>query len=237
MDSEKIIIILLGVIVILLVAAFVLFGPFAGKDVTMSMTTADTLYDGDYYGISLKGSDGSPIANATVNVTIIDSGGGRNPQLIVTDEKGEGQMQMNGLTPAQYTVELSYGGGNGYKANKTNTTIEMKAATTSSNSGASSGGKTVTLELPAFDNKYSTTVGEYRIEAMKWTGASVGGLGVWVYKNGQPLSKSSYMSRGYVHMDGNWKWTEWGQGGSGSNSYHKYPVSNGVEIQKVEVSF
>lgn len=237
MDNDRIIIILLAVIVVLLSVAFVLFGPFAAKDMNMVMTTADTLYDGDNYGISLTGADGTPIANATVNVTIIDSAGGRNPQVIVTDEKGEGLLQLNGLTPGRYTVELSYGGGNGYKSNQTTTEIEMKASTTSDASGSSSGGHTVSIDLPAFDNRYSTTVGEYRIEAMKWSGTTVGGLGVWVYKNGQPLGKSSYMSRGYVYMDGNWKWTEWGQGGQGSDSYHKYPVSSNVQIQKVEVSF
>lgn len=235
MDHDKIIIILLAVIVVLLSAAFVLFGPFAAKDVNMVMTTAATLYDGDNYGISLTGADGTPIANATVNVTIIDSAGGRNPQVIVTDEKGEGLLQLNGLTPGRYSVELSYGGGNGYKSNQTTTEIEMKASTTSEASG-SSGGHTVSIDLPAFDNKYSKTVGEYRIEAMKWSGTTVGGLGVWVYKNGQMVDKSSYLSRGYICMNGNWKWTEWAHGEDGS-TYHKYPVSSDVQIQKVEVSF
>ena len=71
---------------------------------------------------------------------------------------------------------------------------------------------------------------------MKWRGTTVGGLGVYVYKNGQMVDKNSYLSRGYICMDGKWKWTDWGTGESGSNSYHKYPVSNDVIIEKVEVS-
>lgn len=72
---------------------------------------------------------------------------------------------------------------------------------------------------------------------MKWQGSTVGGFGVWLYKNGQQVSKESYSSRAYFYMDGEWKWSEWDIRGSGSNSYHKYPVSTGVLIEKVEVRF
>lgn len=75
MENEKIIIILLVVILALLLSAFMLFGPFSGKDVEMSVITSDTLYDGDNFGISLKSSEGTPVANAVVNVTIIDEKG------------------------------------------------------------------------------------------------------------------------------------------------------------------
>ena len=89
--------------------------------------------------------------------------------------------------------------------------------------------------MPGFDTKYTKTVGEYTLEAQKWRGGSVGGFGVWLYKNGELVYKDSYLSRAYFYMDGEWKWSEWGNG-QGAD-YHKYPVSNGVEIQKVEVKF
>ena len=236
MENDKIIIILLVIVMALLIAAFMLFGPFAGKDVQMNVITADTLSDGDNFGISLKSSDGTPVANAVVNLTIIDGSGGENHQVITTDANGEGYLPMNGLTPGKYNMELSYSGGNGFKANSTSHVIEMQASTTSIAGGGSqsSSGKTVSLTLNNYDEHVSQNVGEYKVEAMKWRGTTVGGLGVWVYKNGQMLDKSAYSSRGYICMNGQWKWTNWDDGEEGA-TYHKYPVSNDVLIQTVEV--
>ena len=45
------------------------------------------------------------------------------------------------------------------------------------------------------------------------------------------------MTRAYFYMDGEWKWSEWGNGEDGYEGYHRYPVSNGVEIQEIEVKF
>ena len=89
---------------------------------------------------------------------------------------------------------------------------------------------------PKYDEYTNETVGEYTVQTMKWGGTSVGGFGVWLYKNGQLVDKNSYQSRAYFCMDGEWKWSEWANG-EGSSAYHKYPVSNGVEISEVEVKF
>lgn len=96
---------------------------------------------------------------------------------------------------------------------------------------------TITVELPQFDRTYTGTAGEYRVEAEKWMGGSVGGFEVHLYKNGKAVNKDSYMTRAYFYMDGEWKWSEWGNGEDGYEGYHRYPVSSGVEIQKVEVKF
>ena len=94
---------------------------------------------------------------------------------------------------------------------------------------------TITVELPEFDKTYTGTSGEYTVKASKWMGSKVGGFEVYLYKNGEQVYKDSYMSRAYFYMDGEWKWSEWGNGQGAE--HHKYPVSNGVEIQKVEVKF
>lgn len=96
---------------------------------------------------------------------------------------------------------------------------------------------TITVELPEFDKTYTETVGEYTVEANKWMGPSIGGFKVHLYKNGESVYKDSYMSRAYFYMDGEWKWSEWGNGEDGYEGYHRYPVSSGVEIQEVEVTF
>lgn len=96
---------------------------------------------------------------------------------------------------------------------------------------------TITVELPEYDKTYTETVGEYTVEAEKWMGGSVGGFEVHLYKNGESVYKDSYMSRAYFYMDGEWKWSEWGNGEDGYDGYHRYQVSQGVEIQEVEVKF
>ena len=96
---------------------------------------------------------------------------------------------------------------------------------------------TITIELSEFDKKYTETAGEYTIEAEKWMGGSVGGFEVHLYKNGKAVDKDSYLTRAYFYMDGEWKWSEWGNGEDGYDGYHRYPVSQGVEIQEVEVKF
>jgi hypothetical protein len=104
-------------------------------------------------------------------------------------------------------------------------------------SESSSSPDTITVELPEFDKTYTGTSGEYRVEASKWMGGSVGGFDIHLYKNGQSVNKDSYLTRAYFYMDGEWKWSEWGNGEDGYEGYHRYPVSNGVEIQKIEVKF
>ena len=66
-----------------------------------------------------------------------------------------------------------------------------------SSSSSSSSGGSVTLELNAYDQRVSKTVGEYKVEAMKWRGTTVGGLGIWVYKNGQMKSYCKMKLGGY----------------------------------------
>lgn len=104
-------------------------------------------------------------------------------------------------------------------------------------SESSSSPDTITVELPEFDKTYTGTSGQYRVEASKWMGGSVGGFDIHLYKNGQSVYKDSYMTRAYFYMDGEWKWSEWGNGQDGYKDSHRYPVSNGVEIQKIEVKF
>ena len=117
-------------------------------------------------------------------------------------------------------------------ADDSNTTSVVNEKTNNDDSPDS-----IAVELPEFDTKVTKTVGEYTVEAEKWMGGSVGGFEVHLYKNGEPVNKDSYLTRAYFYMDGEWKWSEWGNGEDGYEGYHRYPVSNGVEIQEVEVRF
>lgn len=120
---------------------------------------------------------------------------------------------------------------------KQNETVETTDNKTTNQTTVEQAPDSITVELPHFDTKYTKTAGEYTVEAQKWMGGSVGGFEVHLYKNGNPVDKDSYLTRAYYCMNGEWKWSEWGNGEDGYEGYHRYPVSRGVEIQEVEVKF
>lgn len=116
MDNNKIIYLLLSIVIILLIACFAVSSTtFAKQDTAIRVTSNDTLYDGDYFSISLNNVNGTPLANQVVNLTIIDVNGAENHQQITTNESGSGKLQLNGLTPNNYTFNLTYGGNGSYK--------------------------------------------------------------------------------------------------------------------------
>ena len=155
MEYNKIIILLLIVIIALLIAGFMILGPFAKGDTNLSITTNTVLYDGDNFGISLVGSDGKPIANARVDVKIIDANGTVNPQVITTDEKGEGLLQLKGLTPGNYVINVTYGGDNSHNGNNTSQNVEIKGNKTVDHVGGDDKA-TNDNENPSYANKIKT---------------------------------------------------------------------------------
>ena len=138
-----------------------IFGPFAKESANLSVTTNNILYDGDNFGISLIGKEGKPIANATVDVNIIDAKGGQNHQVITTNEKGEGLLQLNGLTPGNYVVNVTYKGDSKYNGNDTSQNLEfkeIKAVETSSQSSSSGSGMKYDINnLPPSNDPYPET--------------------------------------------------------------------------------
>ena len=118
-----------------------------------------------------------------------------------------------------------------------NETVETADNKTTNQTTVEQAPDSIMVELPKFDTLYTKTAGEYTVEAQKWMGGSVGGFEVHLYKNGNPVNKDSYLTRAYFCMNGEWKWSEWGNGEDGYDGYHRYPVSNGVEIQEIEVKF
>lgn len=115
MDNKIIITLLLIIIALLVILGIMLINPLNAKtDTKIIVTSNDTLYDGDYFSITLTDVNGTPIANQTVNITIIDANGGENPQQVTTDGMGNGMIQLNGLTVGNYTMNVTYGGNENY---------------------------------------------------------------------------------------------------------------------------
>ena len=157
MNYNKIIIGLLIVIIIIIVAGIIVFNPLNAKtDTILTVTSEDTLSDGDCFSISLTDINGTPLANQSVNITIIDANGGENHQHVTTDGMGNAMLQLNGLTPGYYTVNVTYGGNDNYSANSTTQKLHMKEKVEVTSSTSSSN-----LDGYEYSEQYGTYVRQY----------------------------------------------------------------------------
>ena len=78
MENNKIIITLLIIIIALLVVFGVMYiNPTTNAKINtkITVTSNNTLHDGDSFSIALTDVNGTPLANQTVNITIIDANG------------------------------------------------------------------------------------------------------------------------------------------------------------------
>ena len=133
MNNDKIIIALVVVLIVVLAAGVIFLNPGHAKvDSRAVVTSNSTLQDGDNFTIRLTDLNNTPIANQRVNITIIDANGGKNPQAVTTDANGEGKLQLNGLTPGEYTMNITYGGNDNYTSCNTTQKLEMKKVETQS---------------------------------------------------------------------------------------------------------
>lgn len=139
MNYNKIIITLVIVLVVIVVAGVLFLNPGHAKvDSKVIITSNSTLNDGDNFTIRLTDLNNTPIANQTVNVTIIDANGGKNPQVITTDANGDGSLQLNGLAVGNYTINVTYGGNDNYTSCNTTQKLEMKQKVVPSQTSSSS---------------------------------------------------------------------------------------------------
>ena len=102
----------------------------------------------------------------------------------------------------------------------------------------SSSGKIKKLTFNSKYDKYVTKkVGKYKIQVYKWKGYRLGGLRIYITKNGKYLKRTAFLTRAYFKMNGKWKWSNWSHASQGYPHYHHYPVDSGVKITKVQVKF
>lgn len=232
MENKNIIIILIVIIIILSVIAGTMFlqSGNSKKPTEVKVISDPELSQGDKLEIQLATLNGTAITKENVNIVISDKNGEvLTNQTVKTDSDGEASIDLD-LEKGKYDVVATFSGNEIYNWDNVTQVLRIDGSSSGSDAPGS-----ISLELPEFDTKYSKTVGEYRVEAEKWQGGTLGGFGVWLYKNGELVYKDSYLSRAYFYMDGEWKWSEWGNGEGAA--YHKYPVSNDVEIKEIEVKF
>ena len=102
----------------------------------------------------------------------------------------------------------------------------------------SSYGKIKKLTFTSKYDKYVTKkVGKYKIQVYKWKGYRLGGLRIYLIKNGKYVKRTAFSTRAYFKMNGKWQWSRWSHASEGFTSYHHYDVSSNVKITKVQVKF
>lgn len=232
MDNNRIIIILLCVIIAILVVGVVMFSQSAKEDSNLAI--ADKKINvGDSLVVKLTDSNGKAIANQTLNVKLTDEDGTVIDEDITTNSNGNAKFKME--EKGKYSVKCSFDGNGQYASSSTAGNVSVEKATTKEVKDKSSSQHTISVK-PEFDKNVRKTSGKYMVEATKWRGTAAGGFGVTLYKNGERMDRYSYQSRAYFNMDGEWKWSNWDYGEEGA-TYHKYPVSNNVDIKEIEVRF
>lgn len=225
MDNNKIIIILLIIIAALLTSAFVMFYN-QGEDTSLTIEDKK-LKSGESVKVILSDKNNNSLANKTITVTLTDKNKTQIIKNITTNSKGVAKFKIK--DSGKYLTECKFTGDKAYKSSNTSDNITVKK-------DVSKVSKNVVSLVPEFDKYTRKNVGEYTVEVTKWRGETVGGFGVYLYKNGELVDKNSYQSRAYFNMDGEWKWSYWDNGDQEA-TYHKYGVSSDVEIAEVEVMF
>lgn len=146
-SKDKTIITLLIVIIIgLLVALTVAMMPLNKQNTNLSLKSESPITEGENLEIELTNSNGTPISNQTVTVTIANKKT-NDSYSVVTDEKGIGTINLD-KTPGNYNVTLSYDGNENYSSCKISNEITVKVAETTATSSSSSSSSSESSSLP-----------------------------------------------------------------------------------------
>lgn len=126
-----------------------------------------------------------------------------------------------------FTCTASFGGGgNVYKSStKFKITVKKKPVY-----------KTITMKTKMSSTKHLTKYyGKYRIETYKFK-HSMTTVCIMLYKNGKIYKYGQYLTKIHYKKNGKWQWSGWGVG-SKEAMYHKYFVSNSIQVGDVKVKF
>ena len=141
MEKNKIIIlVLIAIIAALLVGIVAMMPNITKQDTKLQFEGNSTLTQGDSIKIKLTDSNGTVIANQTVNVTITDKDNSSDYHSVVTNDKGIATLKLD-KTPGNYKISINYNGNDKYEGcnasknvNVEEKVVEAQPASTSSSS-------------------------------------------------------------------------------------------------------
>ncbi len=126
MDSNKVIIILLVVIIAVLAVglAMMISGPSkVGTELTVDAESS--LSQGDTIEIRLTDSNGNPLGNQKVKVEFVDENNASSYYSVVTGEDGVGKLKLD-KSEGSYIVHAVFEGDGKYNANDTSKQISIE---------------------------------------------------------------------------------------------------------------
>ncbi len=161
MEYDKIIILLLVVIVSMLLIGLFVFNPFISKsDCKIQMVSSDALTTGDKFIVFLSDVNGTPIANAEVNITFVSSNGTITTRNGITDSSGNVNMGIDDLPIGGYNVTCSLLKNDKYNENSitNHISINQMQQTTSSTNTQSSGSNGLSSDGYSYYPEYGPAV-------------------------------------------------------------------------------
>ena len=107
--NKKIMIVLIAILAIICGSVV-----YAAESSQLNVTTPDVLKNGDKFNITLTSSDGSPIANEDIHITVIASGGEQNNISFKTDKDGVASFGISGVSTGKYVFNCTFQGNDKY---------------------------------------------------------------------------------------------------------------------------
>lgn len=125
LDSKNLILCCILVVIGTLVACVAAISTH-GEETQITVLSNSTLYKSENVSIQLTTVNGTPLANQSVNVTLIDSDNETNTMNLVTNSEGRASFELGGIAVGNYTVECVFGGSDGYVSSNATATLEIK---------------------------------------------------------------------------------------------------------------
>ena len=156
MNKNNIIIGILIVVVLALLVGLVVSMPNSAKDTNLVIISNSTLNEGDQIEVKLSDSNGTQIANETVNITFLDENASNTSYSAVTDSDGIAKLKLD-KNAGNYTVNCTYDGNDNYNGNTVSqklTIKEVENTAVSQETGGKSSSSSNTLTYDADLNLY-----------------------------------------------------------------------------------
>lgn len=161
MANKKAIIGILCAIVILLVIGILIVSPMMSKESTNLTISHKTSNAGDTLAVKLIDSNGNPISNETVNVTIKnDNDTVAVNKNIKTNSKGDAELDLN-LKKGKYSVNVTYGGNENYAWNCTTKNLTINDDVKSVDSEQSNSSNSDSDGFERYSPQYGTYIRHY----------------------------------------------------------------------------
>ena len=158
MNIKNLILIIAIIVVVVGVTIFLISHiPHPKADSKIVMTSNATLTEGDNFTVKLTDSNGTPLSNQNINVTIVSGSNGSVQKSLVSDANGEAGFEVDTSATGNCAVMIKYAGNDEFNGcNMTeNVRIEKKVVVIDTNSTNILGNNTTYSYVETYEDAYS----------------------------------------------------------------------------------